>query len=619
MVNITLIGPLPYACVSRHSSELPLANLIMSSAFSKTLRHAKITNHDPRIVQVITSPKPYLSRGDIGVKSNVDVMINNAKQGQVGDVRYVQVKNIDNPNGIGLEWKEREQQVMLLEQWRELNVPVDTAEESSGSLRRNESLDPQTKQYQESRRGSSQLRSTSVPVMSRFDRSSVRRFGKQRTSHVRAGPSSEPMATAESSVTSDSAVVPNYSIMSNKEFQTLLDFVRANRSTFLEQKILHLATARRATKFRQAGRAYTEAQDKREYDLSRGASAEAETEIVKKPTWEDFPLESEIETARGAIQAADSAGELDPLVNPLDLFNLARSTKNSEMAAFLKKIYAKVKVDDPTSQMMPRSSSETAQSMSTSASRLHALGGLQYSQPDSVFMEHLSSAVPGHVVGQDQGTGRGDRYSAIRRPYLVSVASRLMNLPRNFAYGATEVDWRRENDSAGSPLVKFVGPATLRNNLDNLAVLPNRLRFSASNASWDSDLRKLNLGYIDARVRNVDRIVKSEQEDISQYPFKNILGSKDWHKGSQEPVQIKRSVLGNHQLGGYSRNNRNGRLDSSRHSYGESRNDQSLFSDSGSKTGEGEEWGSRLNMGRRRAYSNGFGYALKTDQDTGSQ
>lgn len=527
------------------------------SALSRALPHAKLTAHDPHIVQVVTAPKPYLARGDIGVKSNVEVMMNDARTGRTGNVRYVQVKNIDNPNGIGLEWKEREQQVLSLAQWRELNVPTYSEHEQapqSGSAF--EMLDTETRTYG-SAMSSNKDKAFRLPISSRFDRGSVRSVPKASSSSSSSSSSAAPLPEQPSSLAlsekdlqqSHVAVIPQYSLMSNRDFERLLDFVRSNREEFLQQKVSRIASARRKAKLDQAVRAHKKLLAAREDQAARGASVEEP--LPPTPSLDHFPLQVEIEAARKALSSSSAAdADIDPLVNPLDLFNLARTTNNAEMASFIRSIFAKVKLDNPASTLLPRPSSEASQSINNASTRLHPLGGLQFSQPDSVFMDFLDSAVPAHVIGTDTFSGgRNDSFASHRRAFLAAVGSRLVTLKRLNAPNVTEVDWRRENKEAGSPMIKFKGHAILRSKNPELERLPNLLRFAASNAAWDKDLAKLNLGYIKAEAKSHTSQHAKEVQDIKERPSKNIVGSRDWHVDNQRQPP-PRPVLQSYQATG---------------------------------------------------------------------
>lgn len=526
----------------------------MSSAFARALPQAKVTRHDPSVVQIVTAPHSYLTRGDVGVKSNINVMISDAQAGRTGNTRYLHIKDIDSPIGTGLEWHECEHPVILRREFRELNAPLRAEQNIIGRPMESLSSLNQPSSYSSLLK---KKRAFQVPLYSRFDRSSRAKAKAQGRTTNHNDPNANGNGKKQEP---SSAVVPHYSLMPEKEFQHLLQMVRRRRDDFVREKANQIADARRVAKFQQAMRQYNIDVARREDDIARGVTRKATLPLVQ-PKLEDFPREQELPAAYANLErkAGDDdatshshASRPDPLVDPLDLFNLARSTRNSEVADFIKTLFAAKTIENPRSTAMPNSDSR--QSASAWSTRLHSLGGLQYSQPDPIFAANFQTPVPGHVIGQDGGSQSVLRSATHRKDWLVSVASTLASLSRAKSYGTDELDWRRQDLSRGAPQVKVEGQATLKRHIPALSMLSKSNRFSPSTAGWPRGLAHLNLGYVDLKVKNAIRDIEAQadkmpagltREQQLQWrprPERNVIGSRDWMSVSQETPPAAREL-----------------------------------------------------------------------------
>lgn len=471
----------------------------MASTFARALPHARVTTHDPRVVQVLTAPATYLSRGDFGLKSSIQPAIQAAVAGRNGEVRFIQVREQDSTRvATGLEWKERESEVLLLRRWQEMQGRVQSQEDIDES--KLDGIEP-----------SSQIKTKAVnqPLpSSRFDRTS------RNLSSPQAKLSSSPSARQAT------GQVPNYLLYSEKQFQSLLYAVREKRKEFVEQQFRLVAEAQRQHKYSEALRVWRTKQEK----------------LSAEPKLEDYSVQEELENLRRPRQrrpAADS-DELDLEVEEKqimsDMYDLARLSQTTiSGAAYLREVLSKLDMVDPSSTTMPYQQLEASSAsaaflvndhgLTNTASGHHSLRGLQYSQPDEIFVQSFSPALPGRcITALSNMATRSARWAnaasvATRdsniKTYLLAVGSRVTRTPVRLARSTGLYDATGRNLSQGTEIVRLADSAVLSRK-NPVASQPVESRLADRHSQWDNvdkTFAALDLGYIHATTRVITHSV----------------------------------------------------------------------------------------------------------------
>lgn len=494
-----------------------------SSALGRTLPALKLTAHDPRLVQVFTTPHSHLSRGDFGFKAPLDSAINAARHHRDGAVRYIQVKEQDSVAGHGLNWKEREGEVLLLKRWSE----------TQASVRRE---DPNSSYLQPT---ASDKRRTSQPLPhSRFDRTS-RRGLPTRSAATRT-------ATSGAEDETDSLrPIPNYLIYSEERFEQLLELIRNNREAYKEARLLERALDQRSAKFIAAQRRYETLLAESEHASAAGG----QTPLPVPPKEEDYSVEAELE----AILGAQTTGEVDEVeLDASDMHNLARSTHNYFLAKYVEALFSDLKLDDPKSRVMPRYVTASASSSKAAEAygprRLHELGGLQYSHPDEIISHALGPALPGRILGvEESGYRRQSSATSIsKNRYSLSVGSQVAVIRTSRAGNLqlTGFDRTRARPEQGAGLFRFDSEAKLKLTNPTLDVLPKQRRFGAgAEGAWTPDMQQLGLGYITAEMRGVAQRNSSalgertKQVGEQTARAETVPGSRGWVGRSEDSLE----------------------------------------------------------------------------------
>ncbi|PWN17774.1 hypothetical protein BCV69DRAFT_121715 [Microstroma glucosiphilum] len=496
-----------------------------SSALGRTLPALKLTAHDPRLVQVFTTPHSHLSRGDFGFKSPLDSAINAARHHRDGAVRYIQVKEQDSVAGHGLNWKEREGEVLLLKRWSETHASVRREEPNTSYLRST---------------ASDKGRKSQPLPHSRFDRTSRRNLPTRNaaTNVAEEGPDSlRP--------------IPNYLVYSEERFEQLLELIRNNREAYKEARLLERALDQRSAKFIAAQRRYETLLAESEHASAAGG----QTPLPVPPKEEDYSVEAELE----ALRTAKPTGEVDEVeLDASDMHNLARSTHNYFLAKYVEGLFSNLKLDDPDSKVMPRyvtaSASASKAAEAYGPRRLHQLGGLQYSQPDEIISHALSPALPGRILAVEEAPYRrqSSGTSITKNKYSLSVGSRvaLIRSSRAGNLQLTGFDRTRARPEQGAGLFRFDSAAKLKLTNPTLDVLAKQRRFGAgAEGAWTPDMQQLGLGYITADMRGAaQRNSSALNERTNQVGeqtarAETIPGSRGWVGRSEDSLDWSASRM----------------------------------------------------------------------------
>lgn len=515
----------------------PLLSLAMStnqiaSHFGRSLPLARLTSHDPRLVQVITTPSSHLALGDFGLKSPLRAAT--APGTKQGSVRYVQVKEQDR-NDVGsagagggsatANWREREHEVMLLRRWEEagVGIKVGSGEQSnSGStssatgagagLSYPSSYSSASASSAASSGGGGNAPQAPLPV-SRFDRSSRRSLPTDTTIPTIAEDEETALllSTATSRYSSTPSRLPNYLTLPERDFQRLLEAIRQHRAEFLQGLYTALAERVREDKLQAACEEY-DAQEK-----PAGA----------RPTLQDFSLDEEIATLRRQQGHGTGTGEdADAERLLVDMFDLARSRVASvEASAYLRRFLSARGLDDgnASSTELPdvdvrvngRRSSADAQDGEAGAgaakgARLHPLGGLQYGQPDKIFSATLAPALPGRVIGTRgtrsmYGSSSSSSASAKDSSLLIATSSRIFEARKSYAPKLSIYDATGQNTKQGTSLWRLYDARLVNENPSRWSLVERRV--ADKKAAWDRErgwsLAELGLGYVSASARSV--------------------------------------------------------------------------------------------------------------------
>ncbi|CAO1624640.1 unnamed protein product [Parajaminaea phylloscopi] len=496
-----------------------------ASTFARALPHARITTHDPRVVQVLTAPPSYLSRGDFGLKSSIQPAVQAAQAGKNGEVRYVQAREQDSSRGSsGLEWKEREAEVLLLRRWQE----------TQGRIQCQEDKDERGVDGIESQ---AQVKTTAVNQprpSSRFDRTS------------RSLPSSR--ATGSSSAAGATSQVPNYLLYSESQFDGLLDTVREKRKEFVEQQYRLVAEAQRQHRYSDALQSWRTRQDP----------------TAAEPRLEDFSLQEEIDKLRrprsqtSASSVSDDLGDIESEDRQImsDMYDLARLSQTTiPGAAYLREVLSKLDMVDPSSTTMPYQQLEASSASSSfllnnhglanAANGHHSLRGLQYSQPDEVFVQTFSPALPGRsITALNNMAAKSSRWAnaasvttrdANVKTYLMAVGSRVTHCPVRHARAAGLYDATGKNLAQGTDLVRLAQPAVLTRQ-NPVATQPVESRLADRRSSWDNmdeAFAALDLGYINSMTKVVTDTV-AQKNDLG---LRAAADSQDGDSTDRAPVQ----------------------------------------------------------------------------------
>lgn len=451
--------------------------------------------HDPRIVQILTAPKSHLTRGEFGLKAAIGPAVQAAKAGKVGEIRYVQARDQDAQKGLsGLEWKEREGEVLLLKMWQETNGRIVTEEE------RDEAVGSGYTDYTDSSSAQKKMTAVNQPrPSSRFDRNSRPKFSLQQGTKQGA-----------------SGQVPNYLLYSDEQFQQLLETVREKRQEFIKDQVPLVAEAQRQSKYNQALRSWRE-----------------QGEQTRRPELEDFPLQVEIDSITASRPSVPSNKQGTDLSDPTDttesqqsvmadMYDLSRLSHTTiSSAAYLRQMLSKLDMVDPKSTTMPYQQLQVSSAsasflqnnhgLANAASGHHTLRGLQYSQPDDVFAQKMTAPLPARVIVNPSGPGRaassrfdGGRGSA--GAYLVATGSRVAKAPIRLARDVGVYDPTGRNLLQGTELVRLAEPSILSRNSPTVQRVDRRI--AGRKAAWDKSdeaFAALDLGYINSTVRTVIR------------------------------------------------------------------------------------------------------------------
>ncbi|PWN24574.1 hypothetical protein BDZ90DRAFT_282221 [Jaminaea rosea] len=516
------------------------------SSFARHLPLARLSTHDPRIVQVLTSPPSHLTQGDFGLKAPLRAAV--APGRKVGEVRYVQVREQDRAASVGAgvgkagarsgggpSWREREHEVLLLKRWQEAGVAVRPqgyegssfygGDDGLGSgLEGNGGPNPYERRARELRASrvsaatgnpstsSSGNAAAQPPIpVSRFDRSSRRALptdttGTAKLSAKRAEDEvSALLSSASLRYSSSASRLPNYALLPEKDFQRLLDIVREHRGEFLGGLYAALGEKARRTKLQAACEAY---------------DAQSEPQ-GSRPTLDDFPLEAEVaELRQQQAHHSSEGGEGDAERLLVDMFDLARSRVASvEASAYLRSFLSSRGLSDldATSTQLPdvdvRINGRGAEQLDTDgnasrSTRSHPLGGLQYSQPDRIFSATLSPALPGRVIGTKSNRGLyGNRAGGSARDgaLLVASGSRVFEARKTYSKGSSIYDSTGFSPRQGTGLWRLFDAKMVAENPSASNLVERRV--SDKKAAWDRErgwsLAELGLGYVRASARDV--------------------------------------------------------------------------------------------------------------------
>lgn len=483
------------------------------SAFSRALPSARITSHDPQVVQVLSASPAHLARGDFGLKHPFGPSMVAAQTNKLGSFRHIQVQDQDAKDGTGLVWRKREHATMVLKRFQEMNLRLGVPPPSS-SKTRDSRLPEQT-------------------IISRFDRSSRRTLPTQgsRSTTIQAD---DVRAEASSSSSDTASDVPNYLLFSEKRFEELLEQIRRNRLAYKEDQLYQAALDRRKVKFQNAKETRSAQIESAEDQMTRGSSS---SQLIGPAlTLADFPLEIEIEELRQQRVEAE-AGIEGMKIDAIDLFNLARSNVNASVLAFVKKILARKEL---SSRALPfETVTDSKNGASTSAypvKRLHKFGGLQYSHPDPVSTTLFSTPLPSRPLEGSLRTFGRNRANLSGKEILVGVGSHVgAFVASRKANGNSTVGFDKFGEAEPDRNTGMVKIENAQFTLEPSFKSVNPMWLYGNQARWDSQLEDLGLGYVKLDLHGIsdeekNYLEKARESKLSRERIHQlrIPGTQEW-------------------------------------------------------------------------------------------
>lgn len=471
-----------------------------SSSLAALLRRTRLSTFDPTISQVYTAPPAYASRGDWGLKRGLPSGA--ASQGGSSNLRFVDVKALDTPEGQTV-WIEREKETLFVKRWNETGARLDVGRKSNdvhsipeiepGELgpRPRTIFDPSTRRQLPSEfveppppqplEGNTEVTAAQkdeweahvrwvhrLRALAREGLKVEHGYGAQGV----VGGAKDAFGEKQSHFTTSPDMMPNYHIMSDRQFERYLDQIRA---------------ARPALKARLERNAHQKLlQDLREDEHKRRRNAE------------------------DAVAAARERGEESSLVEempqnvpahpePTDMWDESRSARAMTPTRFLQSRVAALS-SNPQSQQLPGAFQPAT---------AHPHAGLQYSQPDQIYTQRLAPALPGrvlHVINPRQ-LKRNVRGSVVPQSSAVAVGGSIASMKRSEGEGLTPIDYLRQDPKRGTSTFRIL-------NAYRTAALPG-------NPSSVDGLAPPELGYVVAAVR------ASAEADATRFT-PGLPGSREW-------------------------------------------------------------------------------------------
>lgn len=421
------------------------------SQFSRLLQQSRLSSFDPAIHQVYTAPKAFMARGEWGMKRPMPTTPSSSAAPELGMLRYVEVKQIDTKHGQA-DWAEREKESLFVKRWAEADtrLNIDGAESSYRFNNRVGSHGPRpttsflkaTERYFPTDIPGpillSEAEEQAEDPQAKRDRlynNEWRQLMKHHAARGAADPNYKGIdydgASTRSAVfhvdadkySTSPKMMTNYNALSEKEFDKYVERVRAKASVWRRHY-------EKKDKKRQLSEAV--AQHDRKYRLAveqRKAATENGTPLPPLPEFDPTQV---------------------PEDNAVDMLEESRDADATSVAFQLLEEDAVRVATSPKNKRLPGDSQSTT---------LHPHAGLQYSQPDSVYINTLSEPVPGRVIHEVSSRSERDvrRFSRVSDGRSVLVGGRVgyLHAPLRSTAPPT-IDWSRQDPKQGTGLFRVV-------------------------------------------------------------------------------------------------------------------------------------------------------------------
>ncbi|KAK0551910.1 hypothetical protein OC846_003091 [Tilletia horrida] len=417
-----------------------------SSSLGRLLQSTRIATWDPTIPQLYNAPPAFAARGQYGFKRTIpppEPKVNPVTSRTPSLPSITRNRNIDlvcpdTPDGIAV-WAIDAQHPRFLKTFQEKGVNLntyDTSARASANSRARKPIatEPDTYFDTSSRRLlPSEVDPNDEQALERARSGLARPYGQS----ARKNPANIPILSNSGSILLYSGrsdrhpgyttldIVPNYSRMSDKQFEAYLQHIRTKVRPAL---VRHLAGQDRV-----AGPATAKASARARQAEDRKLAAQAEQAKRSGVETETADAHAEIAAARdpNTIPVQDSTPNF-----VVDMWDASRALASSYTTTFLRSQFASRAVQSD-SMTLPASSGSLVPKGDTP--ELHINGGLQYDTPDEIYTSrlHRPPGLPGHLLHRVEEP-RGSRQrramfsssdTSNRGGAAVSVGSHVAHLP----------------------------------------------------------------------------------------------------------------------------------------------------------------------------------------------
>ncbi|KDN44273.1 hypothetical protein K437DRAFT_257143 [Tilletiaria anomala UBC 951] len=490
----------------------------VSSNLGRLLKQTRLSAHHPS--QVYAAAPAFASRGDFGWKKPLPVgndPSSSRPSAALGRLRYLQVSQQETHDGQ-MEWRENERDPLFRQRWSEKGARLagfletqakessTTGNQASYAGRPRESLGPRIRTVFDSatyRLLPSDIPKTVGPPEEAAPEDKARYNAQERQydnlrSKSRIGAFTppgldDPFGSASTSYSRHLDLFPNYRQMSDKEFKRFLGDIRQARHGLKQKLQKRMEDGVRNAILLDAKRVRERTIQLADDAASRGATPPEIPDVLRP---EDVKLPS--------VRA--------------DMWDEARTLTGMDMTRHLKERHVRL-ASTPSNRTLPQP---------TQVTRVHPSGGLQYSQPDELYTQRLSEALPGRVIVQPLPSGHNQQFSSLMRKNThlgVASGGHVEQLPAAVRDNLVLYDPAQPSKIRAESKFRVIS-ATMESRLWNRGQLPAE------------SLQSSYLGYIQAKVRP-----SNETEEERPLPGSTaFIGAKERPK----EIEVNPSLFSSH-------------------------------------------------------------------------